>query len=60
MLDSHSSLGIPKADPETKTCIQVVYLGGHPPKAWSGQSEMEKKEKPNKLHVDMKVTAVGN
>lgn len=31
-LDSRLRLEFPKADPETKTCVQVVYWGGGIPK----------------------------
>lgn len=32
-LDSRLRMEFPKADPETKTRVQVVYWGGHPQKS---------------------------
>lgn len=62
-LDSRLSSGFPKADPETKTHVQVVYLEGDPKKAeWRrGQSEMGKKGRQgHEVQANMKVPAVGS
>lgn len=61
VLDGH--LSFPKAGPEAKTCVRVVYLECGPQKANEGVGKVRwerRGENVNKVHINMKVTAAGD
>lgn len=48
--------GFPKADPEIRISVQVVYLGDNPRKLWGRSRE----EKAAVVYVNEQATAEGN